>query len=501
MATITVSHLTFAYDGGNPLFDDVSLRLDTRWKIGLIGRNGRGKTTLLRLLLKQEPFGGTIDAPVPLDYFPYTITDECRTTFEVAESIATFEPWQIERELSLLAVSEDVLTRPFATLSGGEKTKVLLAAMFLNENRFLLIDEPTNHLDLEGRESVADYLNGKSGFILVSHDRTLLDRCVDHVLSINRSDVELIRGNFSTWQQNRDYRDKFETAENRKLRKEIKRMGEASKRSADWSNNAEKEKYGNGPVNRGFLGAKAAGIMSRSKAADARRQKSIEEKSKLFKNIEIEDDLSLVPMAFHSKRLLDLSGVSIHYEPENPLFENLSLSVDAGDRIALCGRNGCGKSSLLKLIAGQDVPHSGRVAVPQSLKISYIPQDASFLKGPLRSFIEDRGLDESLFRSMLHKLGFRREDVENDMSGFSAGQKRKVLLAASLCDRTHLYLWDEPLNYIDVISRIQIEKLLLEREATVIFIEHDRSFLDAVATKRIVLSNRAKADANTEPQS
>ena len=492
MSNITISHLTFAYDGGLPLFDDVSLRLNTRWKIGLIGRNGRGKTTLLRLLLKQELFDGTIDVPVPLGYFPYTVTDESQTTLEVAESIADFEPWQIERELSLLAVSEDVLSRPFATLSGGEKTKVLLAAMFLNEDRFLLIDEPTNHLDLDGRKIVADYLGSKSGFILVSHDRTLLDRCVDHVLSVNRCDVELMQGNFSVWQQNRDYWDKFESSENRKLHKEIKRLNEASKRSKDWSNRAEKEKYGNGPVDRGFLGAKAAKIMNRSKAADARRQQSIEEKSKLFKNAEVDDELSLTPLAFHSKRILDLSNVSVHYDSVRPLFENLSFSVEAGDRIALCGKNGCGKSSLLKLIAREDVPHSGWVAVPKSLKISYIPQDASFLKGQLRSFLEEKGLDESLYRSMLHKLGFHREDFENNMLGFSAGQKRKVLLVASLCERANLYLWDEPLNYIDVISRMQVERLLLESQATVVFIEHDQSFLDAVASKRVVLGGCVK---------
>jgi len=487
MAVLNISHLTFAYEGGIPLFDDVSLRLDTRWKLGLIGRNGYGKTTLLRLLLGQLPFDGNIDIPVPLNYFPYVIPDECRTTLDVTESIAKFESWQLERELSLLAVSEDVLARPFETLSGGEKTKVLLATLFLNENRFLLIDEPTNHLDLEGREAVADYLSGKSGFILISHDRMLLDRSVDHILSINRSDIELIQGNFAAWQQNRDYREKFEYSENQKLRREIKRLHESGKRSADWSNHAEKEKYGNGPVDRGFLGAKAAKIMNRSKAAEARRQKAVEDKSKLLKNVEIDDDMSLNPLVFHSKRLLDLMGISIHYEPENPLFENLSLSVDAGDRIALCGRNGCGKSSLLKLIMGQDIPHSGKVVIPLSLKISYVPQNSSFLKGPIRTFLEDRGLDESLFKSILHKFGFRREEFGGDMSEFSAGQKKKVLLAASLCDRAHLYLWDEPLNYIDVISRLQIEKMCLESEATVVFIEHDRNFLDAVASKRVVL--------------
>ncbi len=485
MATIRITNLYFCYDGSETLFDDVHLQLDTRWKLGLIGRNGRGKTTLLRLLLGELPFEGTIDVPVGVDYFPYTIEAPGRTTLKIAESIAEFEPWELERELSFLDVDAGVLSRPFETLSGGEQTKVLLAALFLNENHFLLIDEPTNHLDLEGRATVADYLSKKSGFILVSHDRMLLDRCVDHVLSINRSDIELSQGNFSTWEQNQDYRNKFEESANRKLRRDIERLYETGRRSAEWSGKAEGEKYGNGPVDRGFLGSKAAKIMGRAKAADARRQQAIDEKSKLFNNVEIDDKLVLSPLPHRVHRFAELDGVSLQYGAL-PLFENLSLQVDGGDRIALCGRNGCGKSSLLKILAGEEVPFTGRCRISPSLKISYIPQDSSFLQGKLRTFIEERGLDEPLFKAMLRKLGFARPDFGNDMSAFSAGQKKKVLLAAGLTERAHLYLWDEPLNYIDVISRTQIENAMLDGGATVVFIEHDRHFIDTVATKTVM---------------
>ncbi len=486
MSTLHISNLYFAYDGGEDLFSDVSLQIETRWKLGLIGRNGRGKTTFLQLLLGLHEYSGRIDLPVPLEYFPYPVRDESRTTLEIVEEIADFEPWQLERELSLLEVSEDVLERPFETLSGGERTKVLLAALFLNEDRFLLIDEPTNHLDLEARKIVGNYLSKKSGFILVSHDRMLLDRCVDHILSINRSDIELVQGNFSSWRQNQDYREKFEDAENQRLRKDIRRLKDSARQSADWSGSAEKEKYGNGPVDRGFLGRKAGKMMQRAKSTEGRRQKEIEEKTRLFKNTEIEDRLSIDPIEFHSSRLLDWEGVAIQYG-EKPLFENLSFSVESGDRIALCGRNGCGKSSLLKRIAGEDVPCLGRCRVPPGLKISYLPQDASFLRGGMREFVEERRIDESLFKAILHKMGFAQSDYETDLSDFSAGQKKKTLLAASLCERAHLYLWDEPLNYIDVISRIQIENLILQNRPTLIFVEHDGSFLDTIATKRIML--------------
>ncbi len=174
MSPITLSHLTFAYDGGEELFSDVSLQIETKWKLGLIGRNGRGKTTLLKLLQGQLEHAGQIQWPCPVQFFPHEIEDTTKTTQEIVAAVtesAEFEDWQLSRELSLLDVNEDVLHRPFETLSGGERTKVLLAALFLHDNHFLLIDEPTNHLDREGRRSVAKYLCGKSGFILVSHDR------------------------------------------------------------------------------------------------------------------------------------------------------------------------------------------------------------------------------------------------------------------------------------------------------------------------------------------
>ena len=487
MAKLNISGLTFAYDGGENLFENVSLQIDSRWKLGLIGRNGRGKTTFLRLLMGELKCNGDISVPIPVDYFPCNVGDPAQLTREIIEKTTECEPWQLYRELSLLEISEDVLDRPFETLSGGERTKILLAALFLNENRFLLIDEPTNHLDLQGRKTVADYLNGKSGFILVSHDRTLLDHCVDHIISINRSDIELIQGNFSTWQQTRENRDRFEESENNKLRRDIKRLEESRKRSADWSGRAEREKYGNGPVDRGFLGSKAARMMSRAKTADSRRQRAADEKSNLFKNVEIEDKLTLKSFDFHSKCLVDLSDITVQYQARNPLFENFSLSINTADRLALCGRNGCGKSSLLKLIAGEHVPHTGICRIPSALKISYVPQDTSFLRGTLRKLIEQRDLDESFFKSILHKLGVGREHFETDLSDFSEGQKKKVLLAASVCDHAHLYLWDEPLNYVDVISRIQIEEMLVESKATIVFIEHDQRFLDNVATKIIEL--------------
>ena len=191
MSLINVTNLTFGYDGSyDNIFENVSFQIDTDWKLGFTGRNGRGKTTFLNLLLGKYEYRGTIAAKTNFEYFPFAVTEPENHTIDVIESIyPDYELWQVMRELSLLQVDEDVLYRPFVTLSNGEQTKVLLAALFLKENSFLLIDEPTNHLDMEARKVVSDYLKSKRGFILVSHDRAFLDNCIDNILSINKTNI------------------------------------------------------------------------------------------------------------------------------------------------------------------------------------------------------------------------------------------------------------------------------------------------------------------------
>jgi lincosamide and streptogramin A transport system ATP-binding/permease protein len=211
MSLINVNNLTFSYDGGfENIFENVSFQIDTDWKLGFTGRNGRGKTTFLTLLMGRFDYSGSISASVSFEYFPYEVKDEQMDTAEVINTIINdYQEWQLIRELNLLKVSNDVLYRPFYTLSNGEQTKVLLAGLFLKENGFLLIDEPTNHLDMNGRRIVSDYLRGKHGFILVSHDRAFLDNCIDHILSINRTNIEIQKGNFSSWWHNKELQDRI----------------------------------------------------------------------------------------------------------------------------------------------------------------------------------------------------------------------------------------------------------------------------------------------------
>ncbi|MCY7484688.1 Lsa family ABC-F type ribosomal protection protein [Paenibacillus alvei] len=493
MSLIKVTNLTFAYDGSyDNIFEHVSLQIDTNWKLGFTGRNGRGKTTFLNLLLGKYEYSGTISSNVSFEYFPFHVEHKEHYTFDVVADIyPDYEHWQLMREFSLLKMSEDVLYRPFNSLSNGEQTKVMLAVLFLKENSFLLIDEPTNHLDLHARKLVSQYLNGKSGFILVSHDRAFLDNCVDHIISINKTNIEIQNGTFSDWWENKQRQDNFELAENEKLRKDIKRLSEAAKRTSNWSHEVEKTKNGTrnsgSKVDKGYIGHKAAKMMKRSKSIEQRQNSAIEDRSQLLRNVDSSESLKISQMTYHKHQLVELDRVSIHYGEKN-VCNDISFTIEQGDRIVLSGPNGSGKSSLLKLICGEEIPYTGAVRKGSQLKISYVSQDTSQLQGNLSEFARSSEIDESLFKAILRKLDFSRLQFEKDIASYSGGQKKKVLIAKSLCEQAHLHIWDEPLNFIDVISRMQIEELLLEHSPTILFVEHDSEFCKHIATKTVELN-------------
>ena len=488
MSLIQVTNLTFAYDGSyENIFENANFQIDTNWRLGFTGRNGRGKTTFLNLLLGKYEYQGSISASVSFSYFPYHVADKTLFTIDVVEEIyPEYQYWQLVREMNALQLNEEVLYRSFETLSNGEQTKLMLAVLFLKENNFLLIDEPTNHLDIQGREIVSQYLNSKKGYILVSHDRAFLDGSVDHILSINKASIDVCRGNFSTWYENKLRQDAFEQAKNEKLKQEVRRLEKTAREKAVWSDRVEATKIGFGPCDRGYIGHKAAKMMARSKAIEKRQQAAIEEKSQLLINIERIDALKILQTPFHSKRLVTLRDVTICYDKE-PVCEGITFEIQQGDRIALQGANGSGKSSIIKLICGEDIPYTGEMRIGNGLSISYVSQDTLELRGKLTDFARDSGIDESLFLALLAKLDVPKRQMEKDMSSLSAGQKKKVLLARSICQPTHLHIWDEPMNYIDVISRMQIEELLLQFKPTILFVEHDKVFCDNIATKVVQL--------------
>lgn len=321
---------------------------------------------------------------------------------------------------------------------------------------------------------------------MVSHDRFFLDGCIDHILSINKTNIEVQRGNFSSWFSNFEKQQRYELAQNEHLQKDIKRLQQAARRSSVWSAKAESGKYGNGPVDRGFVGHKAEKMMKRSKSIEARQQQAIEQKSSLLKNTEVAENLKLSPLLYHNDRLVSLSEVVLYYD-KNPICEPISFSINKGDRIVIDGKNGSGKSSLLKLLIGKKIDYTGTVKIGGSLIISYVPQDTSYLQGNLSDFAKECNINESLFKAILRKMDFERTQFDKNIKEFSSGQKKKVVIAKSLCEKAHLYVWDEPLNFIDIYSRMQIEQLIEDFSPTMIFVEHDKAFRNKIATNVVCL--------------
>lgn len=422
-----------------------------------------------------------------MSYFPFTIEDYRAITIDLLNSLQpNMQLWALQREMNLLEVGEQVLYRPFSTLSGGEQTKVLLALLFLDEDRFLLIDEPTNHLDIHGRAIVAKYLRSKSGFILVSHDRDFINNIVDHTLTIEKNKIVIQKGNYDTWEHNKQLEDNYELAQNSKLRKEIRRLRQSAREKASWSDKVEATKFGSGPVDRGYIGHMAAKMMKRSKAIEGRYEKAIEEKEKLLKNIEIIEPLQMNPLKHHSSYYINGEEFTISYG-EGDIFKPIEFSIGNGDCIVLEGDNGTGKTSILKAILGEDISWQGGLKVSKGIIISYVPQKFSKINGNINEFVERENLDRTIFLTTLRKLGFSRSQFQLPIDNFSMGQKKKLFLAKSLCEEAHLYIWDEPLNYIDVISRIQIENMILEYAPTMILVEHDRRAIEKIATDIIRL--------------
>ena len=428
MSMIKIENLTFSYPSSSDnIFENVSFQIDTDWKLGFVGRNGRGKTTFLNLLQNKYEYSGKILSSVSFDYFPCPVTKKERLTEEILWDIAPLaEEW----------------------------------------------------------EFLKAYLKKKKGFLLVSHDRCFLDNCVDHILSLNRTNIEIQSGNFSSWMENFKRQQDFETSQNERLKKDIFHLRQAAQRTSAWSVRTETAKYGNGPVDRGYIGHKSAKMMKRAKTIEARQKQAIEEKSGLLKNAEYTENLKLFPQKYHTDTLASFSHICICYD-RKPVCGPLSFSVQQGDRLVLHGKNGSGKSSLLKLLTGISVPHTGTVTVGSGLQISYVPQDTSHLKGTLSDFAAQNQIEETLLKTLLRKMDFTRTQFLKDMQDFSEGQKKKVLVAKSLCEQAHLYVWDEPLNFIGIYSRMQIEELILEFAPTMIFVEHDRTFRQKIATKTI----------------
>lgn len=492
---IDIENLSFSYpDGLEEVFSGLNLQIDSGWKLGVVGDNGRGKTTFLKLLSGELKASGRISAKLNFVRFPCEVSDEEKTAYELFYEIAPeAEFWRLQKEMDLLRLDEEILYRPFKTLSGGERTKFLLAAAFAQE-AFPLIDEPTDHLDLNGRKYLAEYLNGKDGFIVVSHDRTFLDGCCNRILAFEKTGTFITRGNYSVYFNEREKRKVAEAVRKDKLESERARLRRSAARATAWGESAESaisNKNGrlsdtHAVIDRGFLSAKSAKAQKRAKVIAERYSRAEEEIKELLKSAEEVENLRLQPQKFFRAQYVKLRDICARTE-QKTLLDGFNLDISEGERIAVTGGNGSGKSTLLKLICGilgEQFKISGEISVSPRLNISYVPQTCENT-GYLGAYAKEYGVEEWYFKAILSKLGFNKKDLDRDMSAYSQGQKKKCALARSLCEKANIYIWDEPLNYLDISSREQIEQAVISSGATLLFVEHDAAFIKNVATRII----------------
>lgn len=539
MSKITITNLNFYYsDYYNPIFENVNLVLDTDWKLGLIGRNGRGKSTFLNLLLgKLVPTGGTIHMAVNMEYFPYEPNQKYSITMDVIKETvgglktmedtmeqiialadeSRYEEYseiqakyselggygmegKILKEMADMGLGEELAYRDYATLSGGEKTRMMIIALFLRKNSFVLLDEPTNHLDIKGKELMAEYLSRKKGFIVVSHDRDFLDKVTDHIMSINKADIKVEKGNYSSWRKNMDLIEEYEFRTRDRLEREIKQLERRSMQSRAWAGTANTQKYAF-TCHARTNGCQA--YMRRAKRSEEQILDNIDEKRQLLLNYEEAKELSIRQREGEMEEcLIKVKDLNFSYSDDNQcnkmILKDFTLNLHKGDRIWIKGQNGAGKSTLLKLLAGEFKERSAAPVIPQqreaierteNLQISMSGQEPRWTEG----FITEKyqlpkqreQLEQLAYFCTLFDLPV--DFLERPLETYSSGELKKVDIARALSEENDVIFLDEPLNYMDVYFREQLEKAILEYEPTIVFVEHDALFGKNVSNKVVEL--------------
>ncbi|MGL4738517.1 MAG: ribosomal protection-like ABC-F family protein [Cellulosilyticaceae bacterium] len=526
MPKITISKMSYYYvDFYNPVFENVNLNLKSEWKIGLIGRNGRGKTTLLKLLQGElEPTAGKINMPMEVEYFPYT--SECaytRTMDRIKEYVGQLKSIEdtmeqiiaendegrfdeyaqlqdhyleldgyemeskILKEMDDMGLDPKLLERDFDTLSGGEKTRIMLLTLFLRKKQFILLDEPTNHLDEAGKDAVAQYLQKKKGFILVSHDREFLDRVIDHVLSINKKDITIEHGNYSSWKANKEKREQYELRTKERLEEEIEQLERSARVSRTWAQWGNTQKYqfaSNGRAN----GVQT--YMKQAKRSEARAQDNLEYKKSLLQNYEEVKALTLYQDEEDDSAgcLVRADKLSFAYpDATKKVLRNLSLEIETGDRIWVKGTNGVGKSTLLRLLGGS-LSHE-QIQYAEGIKVAVVEQEPSWKSGYVSDYLEAHKGTRHVtnFLELCDVFELPENFLDRPLETYSSGELKKVNIAKALSEENHLIILDEPLNYMDTYFSEQLEAAILEYQPTIVFVEHDRWFGKKISTQTIHL--------------
>ncbi len=493
----------------NKLFEGINLEIHEHEKIGLVGLNGCGKTTLLKMLQGEETIDkGTVNISkgTRIGYLEQqpkypnkTVKEVLLSAFkdinelsarmaiieekmsscsdnkvlsdlvelygrlcEKFESIGGYEyELKYNMVVSGLNLTDEFCEQQFEDLSGGQKTKVLIAKMLLSEPNLLFLDEPTNYLDIESLNWLEKYLQSfKGSLIIISHDRYFLDKVVNKVWELTPTMMETYNGNYSSYVVEKQQRFDERMKDYVDQQKEIKRMDDQVKWLKSTGSNV--------------LKAKAHIIEHRMEKIE-RIDKPVIQTRKLKMNLKD----SRTP-----KKVIEFNNLAQGFD--SILFEGVTGTVLAGDSIGIVGKNGIGKTTLIKTILGELQPIDGIVNVSENIRVGYLDQESKFeseSKTILEEYLNKTGLSNEKGRRELAKLGFYSDDVNKKISMLSGGEKKRLKLALLIQQEPNLLILDEPTNHLDLMSREKLESILINFEGTIISISHDRYFLNKIASK------------------
>lgn len=524
---LTANKLSKSYNLDS-ILKDISFNVNGGDRVGLIGPNGSGKSTLLRIITGQErPDSGHVTfAPATLrvGYLAQGFEPDPAATLGTILHETVGDPERLEAELGELAMAmaeepeneaiqlayDRVLTKltqsdmgqaqailanlglaalaeetPIAYLSGGQKTRLALALVLLNNPQLLLLDEPTNHLDIEMLEWLEEWLSKfDGGVLIVSHDRTFLDRTATRILDLDphTQSVREYVGNYSDYLAQFVAEREKQTAVWRDQVYEIRKMKQDINRTAEQARHVERTTKPNQPHVRRLAKKVAKKAKSREKKLE-RYMDSDERVEKPTRSWQMK--LDFVETGHIGRDVLRLEDLAVGYASFPPLLQGLNLDIQAGQRVIITGQNGAGKTTLLRTIAGEIAAVNGRFHLGGSVKLGYMSQDQEILdptSTALATIQRAAPLNETDARSFLHFFLFADDDPLRPIANLSYGERSRLMLATLVAQGCNFLLLDEPINHLDIPSRTQFEQALLQYEGTILAVVHDRYFIKRFAT-------------------